>query len=160
MCVAATDLPVSAGHPFHRDNKRYESGWTEGPLSDPPPPRLPGRRPAPPPRADHRHRVPGRERKDTRIRWLAAAGVRQQLNTLAARKQDLETRIAAAEAARQARPLLHPGMAKLYRDYVIEAREGLVDPERHAASAVALRSMIEEVVLTPEGDKLGIVLQD
>lgn len=53
-----------------------------------------------------------------------AAGVRQQLSTLAARKRDLETRITAAEAARQARPLLHPGMAKLYRDYVIEAREG------------------------------------
>jgi hypothetical protein len=33
------------------------------------------------------------------------------------------------------------------------------DPERHAASAVALRSMVEEVVLTPEGDKRGIVLR-
>ena len=50
-------------------------------------------------------------------------------------------------------------MGKLYRDWVIEARDWLNDADRCAGATVALRSMVEEIMLTPEGDKLGIVLE-
>jgi hypothetical protein len=48
---------------------------------------------------------------------------------------------------------------KLYRESVVEARDGLRDAERRSDAMAALRSMLERIVLTPEGDKLGIVLR-
>jgi hypothetical protein len=50
-------------------------------------------------------------------------------------------------------------MGKLYRDWVIEAKDGLNDADRRAGAVVALRAMVEEIVVTPDGDKLGIVLK-
>ena len=50
-------------------------------------------------------------------------------------------------------------MGKLYRDWVIEARDGLNDADRRAGATTALRAMVEEIVLTPEGETLGIVLK-
>ena len=50
-------------------------------------------------------------------------------------------------------------MGKIYRDWVIEARDGLNDADRRGGATAALRAMVEEIVLTPEGDGLGIVLK-
>ena len=48
---------------------------------------------------------------------------------------------------------------KLYREWVIDARDGLRDPERRTDAMTTLRAMVEEEVLTPEQGKLGIVLK-
>jgi site-specific DNA recombinase len=50
-------------------------------------------------------------------------------------------------------------MGKTYRDWVIEARDGFNDADRRAGATAALRAMVEEIVLTPEGNELGIVLK-
>ena len=50
-------------------------------------------------------------------------------------------------------------MGKLYRDWVIDARNGLRDPDRRTEAMTALRAMVEEIVLTPEAGKLAIVLK-
>lgn len=50
-------------------------------------------------------------------------------------------------------------MGKLYRDRVIEARDGLNDADRRADATAALRGMVEEILFTPEGETLAIVLK-
>ncbi len=50
------------------------------------------------------------------------------------RKKVLGADIEAAERAQRARPLLHPNMGKLYREWVIEARDGLNDADRRAGA--------------------------
>ena len=87
------------------------------------------------------------------------AHVRQEMIDLLARKADLAVTISAAERAQRTRPLLHPEMGKLYRDWVIHARDGLRDPSRRTDAMTALRAMVEEIVLTPDQGKLGIVLK-
>jgi site-specific DNA recombinase len=87
------------------------------------------------------------------------AYIRQQMTELLQRKSELDATIAAAERAQRARPLLHPGMGKLYREWVVEARDGLRDVERRSDAMTALRSMLERIVLTPEGDTLAIRLE-
>ena len=47
------------------------------------------------------------------------------MTELLAKKADLAATIVAAERAQRARPLLHPEMGKLYREWVIDARDGL-----------------------------------
>jgi DNA invertase Pin-like site-specific DNA recombinase len=88
-----------------------------------------------------------------------ADSVRTELATLERRKGELAAIVEAAQRAQHARPLLHPEMGKLYRDWVIEARDGLNDADRRTGATAALRAMVEEIVLTPEGEQLGIVLK-
>lgn len=88
-----------------------------------------------------------------------AARVRHEMAGLEQKKIDLAATIAAADREQRTRPLLHPEMGKLYRDWVIEARDGLNDVDRRADATAALRGMVEEIVFTPEGGTLGIVLK-
>ena len=81
------------------------------------------------------------------------------MTELLAKKADLAATIVAAERAQRTRPLLHPEMGKLYREWVIDARNGLRDADRRTAAMTALRAMVEEIVLTPEQGTLGIVLK-
>jgi hypothetical protein len=78
---------------------------------------------------------------------------------LLARKSGFTATVAAAERAQRTRPLLHPEMGRLYREWVIDARDGLRDPDRRTDAMTALRAMVEEMVLTPEQGKLGLVLK-
>ena len=71
----------------------------------------------------------------------------------------LAATVTAAERAQCSRPLLHPEMGKLYREWVIDARDGLRDQERRTDAMTALRAMVDEIVLTPEQGKLGIMLK-
>ena len=87
------------------------------------------------------------------------AHVRQEMTDLLERKSELAATVAAAERAQRTRPLLHPEMGKLYREWVIDARAGLRDPDRRTDAMTALRAMVEEIVLTPDNGKLGIVLK-
>ncbi len=85
---------------------------------------------------------------------------RDEMAALERKKAELAATIVAAERAQHARPLLHPNMGTLYRDWVIEARDGLGDPERRPDATTALRAMVEEIVLTPQDDgRLNILLK-
>ena len=50
-------------------------------------------------------------------------------------------------------------MGTVYRHWVMEARDGLHDPDRRQDAVTALRAMVDEIVLTPQGDELGILLK-
>jgi hypothetical protein len=73
--------------------------------------------------------------------------------------EELAATLEAAKRAQRSRPLLHPEMGKLYRDWVIEARDGLNDADRRADATAALRGMVEEILFTPDGETLAIVLK-
>ena len=88
-----------------------------------------------------------------------ATRVRDEMAELERKKAELAATVTATERAQRARPLLHPEMGKLYRDWVIEARDGLSDADRRAGATAALRAMVEEIVPTPQGETLGIVLK-
>ena len=46
-------------------------------------------------------------------------------------------------------PLLHPGMADLYREKVTRLAEALEHPETRSEAAEAIRGLIDAIVLTP-----------
>lgn len=71
---------------------------------------------------------------------------------------EIATTVASEEREQRARPLLHPEMGKLYREWVVEARDGLRDPARRNEAMAALRQMVSEIVLTPNGEQLKIEL--
>ena len=47
-------------------------------------------------------------------------------------------------------PLLHPGMAKLYRQKVSDIAQALEHPDTRTEAAEAIRGLIDEIVLTPD----------
>jgi hypothetical protein len=60
---------------------------------------------------------------------------------------------------RAPKPLLHPGkLRQLYYAWINETCVSLTDIDRHANAAAALRSMVESIVLTPEGGTLRVVV--
>jgi hypothetical protein len=63
------------------------------------------------------------------------------------------------ERAAQPPPLLHPNMADLYREKVIQLARGLEFEESRIGAAEALRGLIDAIVLTPEEATLKIELQ-
>ncbi len=50
-------------------------------------------------------------------------------------------------------------MGRMYRDRVIQAREGLRHEDRRAEAVTALRAMVEKIVLTPNNGVLEIELE-
>ena len=71
------------------------------------------------------------------------------------KKTELAATVTAAErACQRARPLLHPEMSKFYRNWVIEARDGLNDADRRAGAIAALGAMVEEIAIMPQGETL------
>ncbi len=97
------------------------------------------------------------------IEWIkdgvAGAAVRDELIALESKKGQLAATATAAQRAQRARPLLHPKMGTVYQEWVIEARDGLGDADRRAGATAALRAMVDEIVLAPQGEELGIVLK-
>lgn len=83
------------------------------------------------------------------------ARMMKQMKDLEARKSELEDQLANAE---EPPPLLHPNMAHHYRAQVEELHAALqeeAEAKRMTASDI-LRSLIREIVLTPEGSSLQI----
>ena len=79
----------------------------------------------------------------------------RQMKDLEARQEDLRSQLQVAE---DPPPLLHPNMAHHYHSKVDElyaALHGESDAERMEAAEV-LRSLVKEIVLTPEGAQLQI----
>ena len=90
---------------------------------------------------------------------IAASLVKDELEGIASRLETLETII--AQGSEQPRPLLHPSMARRYREQIADLREALArsggpkgalgEPAEH------VRGLIEKIVLTPkpQSDEAG-----
>ena len=89
----------------------------------------------------------------------AAKRMEERLESLENRHRELTATIEAAERCRASRPLLHPNMHQLYRDWVLEARDALGDADRGADAMNALRAMVQEITITPKAGELEIVLK-
>ncbi|MBK6897602.1 MAG: recombinase family protein [Alphaproteobacteria bacterium] len=81
---------------------------------------------------------------------IAAALVKDELESIAARLEVLDKTL--AQGSEQARPLLHPTMARRYREEVAGLREALATGGSGGAPGEAsehVRGLIEKIVLTP-----------
>ncbi|QUD90691.1 recombinase zinc beta ribbon domain-containing protein [Phenylobacterium montanum] len=85
----------------------------------------------------------------------AAAQVNAKMNELLGRQAELKQQVADAE---EPPPLLHPEMAGVYRTQVAELYEALQGEAetKQLEATEALRALIQEIILTPEGDQLTI----
>jgi site-specific DNA recombinase len=77
-------------------------------------------------------------------------------NANAARREELKAKLAAAD---EPPPLLHPGMADLYRQKVTALAQALKNPETRTEASDALRGLIDAIVLTPDQGELQIELK-
>jgi len=73
--------------------------------------------------------------------------VKCELEALCARQDELKGLLASAQEP--ARPLLHPSMARRYRQEIRDLREALNDEKRRGEASQLLRSLIDKVVLRP-----------
>jgi site-specific DNA recombinase len=87
---------------------------------------------------------------------VPASEVRHELNANAARHEELKAKLAAAD---EPLPLLHPGMADLYRQKVTALAQALEHSETRTEASEALRGLIDVIVLTPNQDELQIELK-
>jgi DNA invertase Pin-like site-specific DNA recombinase len=78
---------------------------------------------------------------------VAPSVVKDELNANAARREQLETRLAATE---EPPPLLHPEMARIYRTKVTELAKALQQPDTRSEATEALRGLVYAIVLTPD----------
>jgi site-specific DNA recombinase len=72
-------------------------------------------------------------------------------NALQERKTGLQTKL---ESADEPPPLLHLGMAELYRQKVTDLAAALEHPETRTEAAESIRGLIEAIVLTPAAGAL------
>jgi site-specific DNA recombinase len=79
--------------------------------------------------------------------------IKDELMRLEDRKTNLERSI---EQDPDTRPLLHAGMADLYRQKVAALCESLTCEEARPQASEALRGLLDEIVLEPSGSELGI----
>ena len=77
---------------------------------------------------------------------MPASVVKESLIALDSKQVALQARLGRAE---QPPPLLHPDMADVYRQKVLELARGLESADRRIAAAEALRGLIDAIVLTP-----------
>ena len=89
---------------------------------------------------------------------VAPSVVRDELNANAARRQQLEAKLAATE---EPPPLLHPEMARIYRTKVTELAKALQEPNNRSEATEALRGLVDAIVLKPDqgGEELQIDLR-
>jgi site-specific DNA recombinase len=80
---------------------------------------------------------------------LRTAGLKEKLEDLEARKQELAAELAAQPAAP---PLLHPNLAELYRRKVEALHQTLRDPVTRDEALGLIRGLIEQVIVHPSAD--------
>jgi hypothetical protein len=85
---------------------------------------------------------------------VPARTVKEKLPALAARQEQFEADLAAAPEARQ--PLLHPNLAEVYRRKVAVLAEALAEDAMQDEAFELIRALIDNIVLVPEGEELGI----
>jgi site-specific DNA recombinase len=84
------------------------------------------------------------------------AEVKDEMIANAARREELKTGLAAAD---EPPPLLHPGMADLYRQKVTALAQALEQTETRTEASEALRGLIDAIVLMPNQGELQIELK-
>jgi DNA invertase Pin-like site-specific DNA recombinase len=84
---------------------------------------------------------------------LMGPELKLEMDRLQARKEALLAQLAAADALP---PLLHPTMAAIYHEKIASLAAGLEHPERRPEAILALRGLVDAIVLVPEGGELRI----
>ena len=84
---------------------------------------------------------------------MSVKTVKDRSGKLEARKAELAAMLPSAE---EPPPVLHPSMAVVYRERVAALHEALRQDEARAQAAEVIRSLVSEIVLTPEGGVLQI----
>ena len=82
--------------------------------------------------------------------------VKDKMGRLEARKDQLTDQLARAE---QPPPLLHPGLALIYRERISSLSDALSRPDTRYEAAEAIRSLVSAIDLAPEDGKLSVVLR-
>jgi DNA invertase Pin-like site-specific DNA recombinase len=80
--------------------------------------------------------------------------LKEELLALETRQEQLEAEIAAAPDAHQ--PLMHPNLAETYRRKVAALAEALADDAMRDEAFELIRSLLDKIVLVPEGEELRI----
>jgi site-specific DNA recombinase len=86
---------------------------------------------------------------------VSALSIKDELLSLEARKEELQSRLDAPEMPE----LLHPRMADVYREKVGSLCLALGSEESRTGAAEAIRALIEAIVLEPDGERLKITLK-
>jgi hypothetical protein len=89
---------------------------------------------------------------------VPASEVKDELNANAARREELKAKLAAVD---ESPPLLHPEMAKIYREKVTQLARALQEPDTRSEATEALRGLVDAIILRPDqaGDMLQIELR-
>lgn len=82
--------------------------------------------------------------------------LKEKIEKLEARKAELTELLANTD---EPPPLLHPNMAEAYHRKIAALYAELQSDETRANAAETFRSLIDRILLVPEGDKLAIVLR-
>ena len=85
---------------------------------------------------------------------VAPSVVKDELKAKVVRPEQLEAQLAATE---ETPPLLHPELARIYREKASELARALREPDTRCEATEALRGLVDSVVLTP--DLAGATLQ-
>jgi hypothetical protein len=86
---------------------------------------------------------------------LPGTAVKDEMTALEARRSDL---LAQLEAAPPPMPRLHPNIAELYQEKIVNLAKALNDEQTRTEAADCIRRLIEEIRLVPEKGKLRIEL--
>jgi site-specific DNA recombinase len=86
---------------------------------------------------------------------VSGAAVKDEMTALEARRLEL---LAQLEAAPPPMPRLHPNLAELYRQKVVNLAEALNEEDTRLEAAECLRELIEEIRLVPKDGKLQVEL--
>jgi hypothetical protein len=81
--------------------------------------------------------------------------LKDELLDLERRKADIEDRLTQAP---EPMPRFHPNLAEVYRQKVANLAESLNQESTRAEAAEAIRDLIDEIRLVPDGGKIGVEL--
>ena len=103
-------------------------------------------------------RIEARRKKlvESIMEGVPASEVKDELRANAARRDELSAQLAAAD---EPPPLLHPGMAELYRQKVTNLAQALEHPETRTEAAEAIRGLVDAIMLVPTEGELRIELK-
>ena len=87
---------------------------------------------------------------------VPGAKLKDKIGGLETRKAEL---LELVSEGKEPVPLLHPKMATIYRQRISALCESLSDTEGKIEAIEVLRTLVDEIALTPDGDELSIVLR-
>ncbi len=87
---------------------------------------------------------------------VPGAKLKDRIGALETRKAELIDLLANAE---EPPPLLHPNMAEIFRRRISALHESLQGEEGKAEAAELFRTLVDQVTLVPDADKLAIIIR-